>query len=305
VSQPTAPPAVVDPLSRSISGVGLVVAAVCSVQVGAALAKNLFPTLGVAGVVWLRLGIAAIVLVVAWRPRAWRWDRHTLLLVAAFGLIVAAMNSTFYASLDRIPLGIAVTVEFVGPLALAALLSRRLVDGLWVLLAAAGILLLLRAEGAGPLDWVGVVLAAVAGVFWAGYILLSARVGDRVAGGAGLAVALVVSALVTAPAGLASVAGHLSWHAVAVAAGVALLSSALPWSLEMEALRRVPTGVFGILMSLEPAVAAVSGWALLHETLLPRQWGGVVAVVLASAGAAVTRSRTRRPQPLAMAGQQP
>jgi inner membrane transporter RhtA len=282
-----------------------VVSAVVSVQVGAALAKNLFDDLGVLGVVWLRLALAAVILAVVWRPRAWRWDRRTLLLVALFGAVIAAMNTTFYLGLDRIPLGIAVTVEFIGPLALAAATSRRPSDVVWVLLAAAGILLLLRTDGATTLDWVGVALAATAGGFWAAYIVLSAKVGDRLPGGAGLAAAIVVAALLTMPAGLVSAAGHWTWHALAIGLGVAVLSSALPWSLELEALRRVPTGVFGILMSLEPAVAAVSGAVLLDESLLARQWLGVAAVVVASAGAAAVRARVRPIPVEAVAGQQP
>jgi inner membrane transporter RhtA len=293
----TAAATTTDPRTHALSGAGLVLAAVVSVQVGAALAKDLFGQLGPTGVTWLRLAIAALMLLVAWRPWPWRrgrrWDRRTLASVAAFGLVIAAMNSTFYLALDRVPLGIAVTVEFVGPLALAALSSRRLTDGVWVVLALAGILMLVRTSSGDKLDLVGVGLAAVAGGFWAGYIVLSAKVGDLVPGGSGLAAALVVAALATTPLGLASVAGHLTWAALAAAAAVALLSSALPWSLELEALRRVPTGVFGILMSLEPGVAALSGAVLLHEHLLGRQWAGIVVVVVASAGAASTSARAR------------
>jgi inner membrane transporter RhtA len=295
VSATTAP--LTQPRTAAVSGAGLVLAAVVSVQVGAALAKNLFDTLGAPGVVWLRLGIAALVLVAAWRPWPWRsgrrWSRATVWHVVAFGLVIAVMNSTFYLSLARIPLGIAVTVEFVGPLALAAILSRRWLDALWVMLALSGILLLVKSDGTTHLDTVGVLLAAVAGMFWAGYIVLSSKVGEKVPGGSGLAAALVIAALVTTPSGIASVSGHLTWPALAAAAGVALLSSALPWSLELEALRRVPAGVFSILMSMEPAVAALSGWALLHEHLLVRQWCGIGVVVVASAGAAATSTRAR------------
>ncbi len=286
-----------DARTQTVSGAGLVLAAVVSVQVGAALAKDLFGQLGASGVTWLRLAIAAVILVVAWRPWPWRrgrrWSRRTLLTVVAFGLAIAAMNSSFYLALSRVPLGIAVTVEFVGPLALAAFSSKRLSDGVWVLLALAGILLLVQTSGGARLDLVGVALAAVAGGFWAGYIVLSSKVGEAIPGGSGLAAALVVSALATMPLGVVSVAGHLTMGALAAAAGVALLSSALPWSLELEALRRVPTGVFGILMSLEPGVAALSGWALLHEHLLGRQWTGIVVVVVACAGAAATSARAR------------
>jgi inner membrane transporter RhtA len=288
---------------RVATGAGLVVGAVVSVQVGAALAKNLFPQLGATGVVWLRLGIAALILVVSWRPRAWRWSRGDLGLVATLGVVFALMNTTFYLSLDRVPLGVAVTVEFIGPLGLAALSSRRRLDAVWVALAATGIVLLVRTGPGLHLDLVGVGLALAAGVCWATYIVLSARVGQRIPGGAGLAAALVVAALLTTPLGVASVRGHLTWSALLAAAGVAVLSSALPWSLELEALRRVPTGVFGILMSIEPAVAALSGWALLSEDLLGRQWLGIVVVVLASAGAAMTSARARAD--LAAANMQP
>jgi inner membrane transporter RhtA len=299
---------VTDRTRAATSGAGLVLAAVVSVQVGAALAKDLFGQLGASGVVWLRLGIAALVLVGTWRP--WRqfrggrrWDRRTVVHVAAFGVVIAAMNSSFYLALDRVPLGVAVTVEFIGPLALAAASSRRVTDALCVTLALAGIVLLVRVGSGDRLDLAGVGLAATAGAFWAAYIVLSARVGEQVPGGSGLAAALVVAALVTTPTGIASVAGHLTWSALAAGAGVALLSSALPWSLELEALRRVPTGVFGILMSLEPAVAALSGRLLLHEHLLARQWAGVVVVVVASAGAAATSARARAD--LSTAGVQP
>ena len=288
---------VAPPRTKVVSGAALVLAAVVSVQIGAALAKHLFDRLGAPGVVWLRLTIAALVLVIAWRPWPWRrdrrWSRATLWQVAVFGLVIAAMNTTFYLSLARIPLGIAVTVEFIGPLALAAVLSRRWLDALWVLLALSGILLLVKTDGHTHLDTVGVLLAAVAGIFWAAYIVLSSKIGERLPGGSGLAAALVISALVTTPSGIASLSGHLTWPALAAAAGVALLSSAVPWSLEMEALRRVPAGVFSILMSMEPAVAALSGWALLHEHLLVRQWCGIAVVVVAGAGAAATSTRTR------------
>jgi inner membrane transporter RhtA len=290
------------------AGAGLVLTAIVSVQVGAALAKGLFGQLGASGVVWLRLGIAALILVATWRP--WRqlrggrrWDRRTVAHIVAFGVVIATMNSAFYLALARVPLGIAVTVEFVGPLALAAASSRRASDALFVALALGGIVLLVRVQPGQRLDLVGVGFAATAGVFWAAYIVLSARVGEQVPGGSGLAAALVVSAVVTAPVGIASVAGHLTWAGLAAGAGVALLSSALPWSLELEALRRVPTGVFGILMSMEPGVAALSGRLLLHEYLLARQWAGVVVVVAASAGAAATSARASTE--LSTAGVQP
>lgn len=278
---------------RSASGVGLVVTAIVSVQVGAALAKHLFPTLGATGVVFLRLGIAALLLAAVWRPHPRRWSRGTRWEVLAFGVVVAAMNTTFYLSLDRVSLGVAVTVEFIGPLSVAAFSSRRPVDGLWVVLALVGVALLARPGSGTTPDPVGLLLAAVAGACWAGYIVMSSRVGRAIPGGSGLAAAVLVAALLTAPVGVASLHGNLTWLALAAGAGVALLSSALPWSLELEALRRLPRGPFGILMSLEPAVAAVSGRLLLHEHLDGRQWAGIVVVVAASAGATTTGTKAR------------
>jgi inner membrane transporter RhtA len=264
----------------------LVLGAIVSVQVGAAFAKGLFELAGPAGVVWLRLGLAAVVLVAVARPslRVLRGpDGRSVLL---FGIALAAMNWSFYEALNRIPLGIGVTVEFVGPLAVAVTTSRRRSDLLVVAIAAAGIGLLTR-SGDAALDPVGVGLALLAGAFWAAYILLSASVGANLPGAAGLAVALVIGTVVVAPAGLHALWGVLTPGLLAAGAAVAMLSSAIPYSLELEALRRVPTSVFGVLMSLEPAVAAVAGWVVLEEELLARQWVAVLLVVTASALAAL------------------
>ncbi|HEX3318915.1 MAG TPA: EamA family transporter [Solirubrobacteraceae bacterium] len=265
--------------------------AATSVQFGAALAATLFDQLGPGGTVWLRLVLASVILIAIWRPRLSHRSRRELLLVVAFGLALAAMNTGFYEALDRIPLGITVTIEFAGPLGLAVALSRRPLDAVWVVLAAGGIVLLARGSSGG-LDGVGVAFALVAGVAWAVYILLSSRVGKTWESGTGLAVAMTVGAIVTTPLGIADGGGDLLHPALlAQGAAVAVLSSAIPYSLELEALRRIPAGVFGVLMSLEPALAALAGFIVLGQDLVARELVGIAAVVVASAGAARTARR--------------
>jgi inner membrane transporter RhtA len=263
----------------------LVLLAIASVQFGAALAKGLFDEIGAGGTVFLRVLFAALVLVALWRPSLRGHSRRALRLVAVFGLVLACMNLAFYAALDRIPLGVAVTFEFVGPLGVAVAGSRRALDLLWVALAAIGILLLSDFGGA-DLDALGVGLALLAGALWAAYILLSARLGREFEGADGLALAMVVGTVVLVPVGVADGGGDLlvPWI-LAVAAAVAVLSSAIPYTLEMEALRRMPTGVFGVLMSLEPAVAALAGLIVLGEELVAREVVAILFVVAASAGA--------------------
>jgi inner membrane transporter RhtA len=263
----------------------LVLLGIASVQFGAALAKGLFDELGVGGTVFLRVLFAALVLMAIWRPSLRGRARHDLLLVAVFGLVLAGMNLAFYSSLDRIPLGAAVTFEFVGPLGVAVAGSRRPLDLVWVALAAAGILLL-SDLGAGGLDALGIALALLAGALWAAYILLSARIGQRYDGADGLALAMVVGAAALVPVGVAEGGDELlvPWI-LAAGLAVAVLSSAIPYALEMEALRRMPTGVFGVLMSLEPGMAALAGYLLLGEGLVAREIVAIMLVVAASAGA--------------------
>jgi inner membrane transporter RhtA len=268
--------------------VGLVLAACAIIQFGAGFAATLFDELGPGGTVFLRLGFAAIVLWAIWRPKLSEHSRGELRVAVAFGLVLGGMNWSFYESIDRIPLGVAVTFEFAGPLAVAVAGSRRALDGLWVLLAAAGILLLARPwEGGSGLDGVGVALALLAGGFWAAYILLSARTGRLFPGGTGLAFAMAVGALVTLPAGLVQGAsGLLEPHLLLAGAAVAMASSVVPYSLELEALRRLPEAVFGVLMSLEPALAALAGFLVLDQGLASRDVVAIGLVVVASAGAA-------------------
>jgi len=266
-----------------------VLAGIVSVQVGAALAKQLFGTVGSSGTVALRLFFAALVLVVVWRP-ALRLNRRTWLVVAAYGAVLGAMNLTFYLALAQAPLGIVVTIEFLGPLAVAIAGSRRWLDGLWALLAAAGVVLL--TESRGDIHLSGILFALAAAACWATYILLSAALGRHTSDGGGLALGMTIAAVLVAPVGLADTGTAVfePW-VLAVGLGVALLSSVIPYSLELEALRRLPARVFGVLMSLEPAVAALAGLVVLGQALAVREWGAIALVVVASAGAANPRLR--------------
>jgi inner membrane transporter RhtA len=264
----------------------LVLVAVSSVQFGAALAKTIFDEAGPAGTVFLRVLFAAIVLMAVWRPALRGRTRAEWRLIALFGLSLAAMNLAYYEALERIPLAITVTIEFVGPLGVAIAGSRRPLDLAWVLLAAGGILLL-SDFGSADLDALGVALALVAGCFWAAYILLSVRVGHVFPGASGLALAMVAASAMLAPVGVADAGSALlAPEVLAAAAAVAMLSSAIPYTLEMEALRRMPAGVFGVMMSIEPAVAALAGFIVLDEGLATRELVAILLVVAASAGAA-------------------
>jgi inner membrane transporter RhtA len=264
----------------------LVLMAVSSVQFGSALGKTLFDEVGPSGAVFVRVAIGAVVLVALWRPRVRGHSRDELLLVLAYGLTLAGMNLAFYSALDRIPLGVTVTFEFIGPLSVAVLGSRTRLDLLWVALAAAGILLLSDFGGA-ELDVLGVAFALTAAALWATYILLTVRVGRAFTGGSGLALAMVCASLALTPIGIADGGGGLlESDVLLLGAAVALLSTVIPYSLELEALRSLPAGTFGVLMSLEPAVAALAGFVVLNEDLLPREIVAIALVVVASAGAA-------------------
>ncbi|MCL4289033.1 MAG: EamA family transporter [Thermoleophilia bacterium] len=262
----------------------LVLAAIASVQFGAALAATLFSEVGPGGAVFLRVAIAAALLAALWRPSVRGRARADLALAAAFGVVLGAMNLLFYLAIDRLALGIAVVFEFVGPLGVAVATSRRRLDLVWVAIAGAGIALL-SAGDLGRLDGLGVVFALGAGGCWAAYILLASRLGDAFPGGHGLALALVVAAVLLVPVGLVSGGAELLDPSVlGIGAAVALLSTAIPYSLELEALRRMRTAVFGVLMSLEPAVAAMAGLAVLDQRLAATELAAVALVVAASAG---------------------
>jgi inner membrane transporter RhtA len=276
----------------------LVLTGVVSVQVGAGVAARLFAVIPPAAVTGLRLWTAAAVMAVAGarplranlaglaRRRAWR----DAAVVAGFGLTLAVMNYSIYQAFARIPLGIAVTIEFLGPLAVAVASSRRVIDLLWVGLAGAGVALLTRAGDSVSGHRVGLVglgFALLAAAAWAAYIILSRATGRRFPGTSGLTIAMLVAAIILVPAGVAAGGQALLRPGIlAVGLGIGLLSSIIPYSLEMEALRRVPARVFGIWMSLEPAVAALVGLAMLGETLAVSEWAAIVCVMIACAGAA-------------------
>lgn len=265
--------------------VALVLAAIVSVQFGGALAATLIPQVGVLGSVTLRLGLALLVMMALARPRVAGRNRADWATAAVFGLALAGMNAAFYGSLARLPIGVAVTIEFVGPLLLSTALSRRARDGLAVLAAALGIVFI---SGIGHLAWqdldlVGVALALVAGALWAAYIVLSGRVGARFPRLEGLTWAILVATIVVAPFGIAQAGTALIDGDVLLrGTGVALLSSVVPYSLELLARRRIASRVFGVLMSLEPAAAALAGFLLLRQWLTGLQLVGVSLVVCAS-----------------------
>ncbi len=269
------------------TAVGMVLTGIVSVQVGGAVAATLFDRVGPLGLVVLRLVSAALVML-AW-ARPWRrtWTRGDVRVVLAFGAVLAAMNMTFYESLARLPLGAAVTLEVLGPLAVAVLAGRRWRDGLWAVLAFTGVLAL----GGGDLDLdpVGVLFGLAAAVCWALYILLSVVTGRRFEGQQGLGSAMVVAAVLVCPFGIPQLAqADLTIGLVLAGAAVGVASSVIPYSLEQAALRRLPPAVFGVLMSLEPAVAALAGLVILGQRLTALGVLAVVLVVAASAGASLT-----------------
>jgi inner membrane transporter RhtA len=270
----------------------LVLLGCTTVQFGAAFAVHLFDELGPGGTVFLRLTLAAAVLLLVWRPVLRGRSARDLRLVGALGVTLGLMNWSFYESLDRIPLGAAVTLEFVGPLAVGLSGSRRPRDLLWVAFAATGVVTLADPFGSGGLEPAGVALALGAGGCWATYILLSARVGAAWSGVSGLAGAMALGALVAAPAGIAQGGADLL-HPALLAGGlaVALASSVIPYSLEMEALRTLPAHVFGILMSLEPALAALAGLLVLSQGLAATDVLAIALVVTASVGVTATAAR--------------
>ena len=271
-------------LGVSVPPTGLVLLSIGSVQLGAAITKSLLAETSPAGIVFLRVGFAAIVLFCLWRPRLSDRIRKHFRLLIAFGSTLAFMNFSFYSAIERIPLGIAVALEFLGPLGVALAHSRRWLDGLWVLLAGTGIVLLTPAAGV-TLNPLGIGLALVAGLCWATYILLTARLGQVLEGGEGLAWSMAIAALLLLPIGvLTEGTALLKPHLLLMGFSVALLSSAIPYSLELAALRTLSVQVFGILMSLEPAAAALAALLILQEKLAPQAIAAILMITLAAAG---------------------
>ena len=262
--------------------------AMVTIQSGASIAKQLFPFVGPEGTTAYRLGFSALILCLVFKP--WRKLPTNWRPFIVYGLCLGGMNITFYYAIARIPIGIGVALEFTGPLAVALFSSKRKRDYLWVAFALAGILLLLPDLGdVNGLDPVGVLLALVAGACWAGYILYGKRSGTEGSGGTTVAIGMTVAALAVVPFGVVSQGSALlDWSLIPLGIAIGLLSSALPYSLEMVALRKMPAQGFSILMSVEPAVAALAGFLILGELLTLWQWLAILMVITASVGSSVS-----------------
>ena len=282
---------------KTLPPIPAVLLAIVSVQGGAAFAKELFPALGSAGTAGMRIGLSALLLFAVFRPPLARITRAQWRAVIPYGVVLGAMNLSFYLALERIPLGLAVTLEFMGPLSLAVFGSRRVLDFVWVVLAAMGIALIAPWRGGvGALDPVGVLLALFAGACWAAYIVLGGRVSRVFPGGQSVATGMLIAAVTVLPFALSQgLAARVTPPLFAASLAVALLSSAVPYTLEMMALRVLSSRTFGILMSLEPAVAALAGLVFLSEQLTVTQWLALVFVSAASAGAVLTSRRMPPP----------
>lgn len=276
-------------LSSLLFPIGLLLIAMASIQTGASLAKSLFPIVGAQGTTSLRLVFASVILVLVLRPWRSRFTARSLLTIFIYGIALGGMNFLFYMSLRSVPLGIAVALEFTGPLAVALYSSRKAIDFVWIALAAIGLLLLVpMGQTSANLDLTGVAYALGAGACWAAYILFGQKAGaDN--GIQTAALGVLIAAIFIAPIGMVHAGSALLDVAlIPTAIGVAILSTALPYSLEMVALTRMPARTFGTLASIEPAFGALSGLLFLHEDLTFVQWLAIAAIILASAGATLT-----------------
>jgi len=277
---------------KNIPPVPAVLLSIISVQGGAAIAKGIFPIMGAAGTVSLRIVLSAILLLAIYRPSfktitpvQWKW-------AAIYGLSLGIMNTSFYLSLSRIPLGLAVTLEFLGPLVLAISTSRKAIDFLWALMAAAGIALIAPWHGNSDIDLLGAGLALLAGAFWAAYIILGSKVTKLMDSGQAVSIGLLVASCVALPAALIEGnLGNITPKVFLLGMAIALLSSAIPYTLEMNALKHIPAKTFSILMSLEPAAAALCGLVFLHEHLSILEWTTIALVVAASTGSTLTKAK--------------
>lgn len=271
----------------------MVLASIFSVQLGGSFAKTIFPAAGAEGVTALRQLFSTLLLLAIFRPWQNAPERKHWGLMALYGGLLGVMNLTFYLSMSRIPLGLAVAVEFVGPLGVAILSSRRWIDAVWVACALGGLAILLPWHGgAGHLDPIGVMWGLVAGVCWGLYIIVSQKITDRVHGGKAVAIGMAVSCLLTVPIGVVHAGLTLiAWPVLPIGIAVAVLSSAIPYSFEMMALKHLPTKTFSLMMSLEPAAAALLGLIVLGEQLKGLQWLAIVLVIIASAGSSLTAKR--------------
>ena len=274
-----------------IAPIPAVLLAIVSVQCGAAIAKGLFPEIGAAATASLRIGLSAVILLVAFRPKLSELNAKQWKYVILYGLSLGAMNMIFYFAIERIPIGLGVTLEFVGPLVLAIFSSKKAVDFIWVILAAVGIALIAPWTDKG-LDLIGVLLALLAGAFWAAYILLGGRISKIMKGGEAVAVGMLFATILILPFGFAGGGlNHLNPKLLALGAALALLSSAIPFTLEITALKQLPPRTFSILMSLEPAMASLAAFVFLQEYLTVVECAAVACVVIASAGSSLTAKK--------------
>ncbi|WP_306566929.1 EamA family transporter [Flavobacterium lindanitolerans] len=275
----------------NIPPIPAVLLAIISVQSGAAIAKTLFPSIGAAGTASLRIGISALILMAVYRPKLTKLTKEQWKFVIPYGLCLGAMNLVFYFAIERIPIGLVVTLEFIGPLMVAVLGSKRAVDFLWVLLAAAGIVLIAPWTTNG-VDILGAALATLAGAFWAAYIVLGGKISQKMDGNEAVATGMLLAACLVVPFGIfdGGLEG-LTPKFLGMGIALALLSSAIPFTLEMKALGRLPARTFSILMSLEPAAAAICAFIFLQEYLSFNEILAVVFVVAASAGSTITSRR--------------
>lgn len=302
---------------RPALGIMFVLMSCSSLQFGAAFAVTLFPLFGALAISVSRLAVASLVvgsavwLAARWRarrggtmpPGALSWSKEQWRAVITFGMAFGLMNGFFYCAIDRIPIGLAVAVEFLGPLALASMLTRRLRDGVWVLCALAGMLVLGYEAAAGKdTDYLGLAFALIAGVFWALYIRSSAKVGALVPGANGLAVAMLIGAAFITPVAAMVPAPQPLWNAVQdpklilLIFGTAMFASVIPYSAELMALRHLPERVFSVLMSVEPAIAAIAGWALLNQETGPMRWVAICLLMTASVGITLTTTKGGSPK---------
>ena len=277
--------------SFTLPPIPAVLLSIISVQCGAAIAKGLFPVLGAQSTAFIRIGLSAVILMAVNRTNLTQLTAKQWKAVIPYGVSLGLMNLIFYMAIERIPLGLGVTLEFVGPLIVAIFGSKRITDYLWILLAGIGIALIAPWTGKG-IDLIGVLLALTAGGFWAGYIVMGGKISKIMNGGDAVTVGMLFATLVVAPFGIGSGGlTQLTPTLLLMGLALALLSSAIPFTLEINALRQMPARTFSILMSLEPAVAALNGLVLLHEFLTFNQWLAVVCVIIASAGATLTTKK--------------
>ncbi len=273
----------------------ILILAMASIQFGASQAKQLFSVLGVAGTSTLRLLFASLIMVAVFRPWKTTFTKDMYKSLLFYGAALGLMNFSFYFALQRIPLGIAVALEFLGPLAVAIFSSKKRIDYLWALLAGVGIVLLLPKDTAThSLDPVGMLLAILAGVFWAMYIIFGKRAGNNLKGEVASSMGMLVAALIVLPIGVAIDGPKLfNLSALPLALMVAVFGSALPYTLEMFALKKLPTQTFGVLMSLEPALAALMGLFFLAESLTAYQWLAIFCVIVSSLGSTLSQKKEK------------